>query len=51
MTNAYKGSRNEILILQGATKTYRDAIKGLKEEDKGISRSCYCGDFNDFKTI
>ena len=34
MTNAYKGSRDEILILQGATKTYRDAIKGLKQEDK-----------------
>ena len=34
MTRAYKGSRDEILALQGATKTYREATKGLKQEDK-----------------
>ena len=48
MTNAYKGSRNEILILQGATKTYRDAIKGLKEEDKEFLDRAIVATSNDF---
>ena len=48
MTNAYKGSRNEILILQGATKTYRDAVKGLKEEDKESLDRAIVATSNDF---
>ena len=48
MTNVYKGSRNEILILQGATKTYRDAIKGLKEEDKEFLDRAIVATSNDF---
>ena len=48
MTNAYKGSRNEILILQGATKTYRDAIKGLKQEDKESLDRAIVATSNDF---
>lgn len=48
MTNAYKGSRDEILILQGATKTYRDAVKGLKEEDKESLDRAIVATSNDF---
>ena len=48
MTNAYKGSRDEILILQGATKTYRDAVKGLKEEDKKFLDRAIVATSNDF---
>lgn len=48
MANAYKGSRDEILILQGATKTYRDAIKGLKQEDKESLDRAIVATSNDF---
>ena len=48
MTNAYKGSRDEILALQGATKTYRDAVKGLKEEDKKFLDRAIVATSNDF---
>ena len=48
MTNAYKGARDEILILQGATKTYRDAVKGLKEEDKKFLDRAIVATSNDF---
>ena len=48
MTNAYKGSRDEILILQGATKTYRDAVKGLKQEDKESLDRAIVATSNDF---
>lgn len=48
MTRAYKGSRDEILILQGATKTYRDAVKGLKEEDKESLDRAIVATSNDF---
>lgn len=48
MTNAYKGSRDEILILQGATKTYREATKGLKQEDKESLDRAIVATSNDF---
>lgn len=48
MTRAYKGSRDEILALQGATKTYRDAVKGLKEEDKKFLDRAIVATSNDF---
>lgn len=48
MTNAYKGSRDEILALQGATKTYREATKGLKQEDKESLDRAIVATSNDF---
>ena len=48
MTNAYKGSRDEILILQGATKTYREATKGLKQKDKESLDRAIVATSNDF---
>ena len=48
MTNAYKGARDEILILQGATKTYREATKGLKQEDKESLDRAIVATSNDF---
>ena len=48
MTNAYKGARDEILILQGATKTYRNAIKGLEQEDKESLDRAIVATSNDF---
>lgn len=48
MTRAYKGSRDEILALQGATKTYREATKGLKQEDKESLDRAIVATSNDF---
>ena len=48
MTNAYKGSRDEILVLQGATKTYREATKVLKQEDKESLDRAIVATSNDF---
>ena len=48
MTNAYKGSRDEILALQGATKTYREATKALKQEDKESLDRAIVATSNDF---
>lgn len=48
MTNAYKGSRDEILALQGATKTYREATKGLKQEDRESLDRAIVATSNDF---
>ena len=48
MTNAYKGSRDEILALQGATKTYREATKRLKQEDKESLDRAIVATSNDF---
>ena len=48
MTRAYKGSRDEILALQGATKTYREATKGLKQEDKETLDRAIVATSNDF---
>ena len=48
MTRAYKGSRDEILAFQGATKTYREATKGLKQEDKESLDRAIVATSNDF---
>ena len=48
MTRAYKGSRDEILALQGATKTYREATKVLKQEDKESLDRAIVATSNDF---
>lgn len=48
MARAYKGSRDEILALQGATKTYREATKGLKQEDKESLDRAIVATSNDF---
>jgi hypothetical protein len=48
MTRAYKGSRDEILALQAATKTYREATKGLKKEDKESLDRAIVATSNDF---
>lgn len=50
MTRAYKGSRDEILALQAATKTYREATKGLKQEDKESLDRAIVATSNDFLT-